>query len=106
MKERWKEALIAVNEIRDILKNSDFKANKTNLTNLLYGINSIGSKVLANNGINPTEALTLYEKYIGSSKNLGLLNYAQKAIKNGGKLTPESAMTLTALVNLNYIRTI
>ena len=104
IKQEWGKALDGLGKLRKVLKDNGSTIEQGAISSLFNAIQRIGKRIQDNPRISDAEALTLYEKFIGSNKNKGLLNYMQEAIRNKGILSPNSLNSLHHFVSTQQFK--
>ncbi len=104
IKQEWGKALDGLDKFRKVLKDNGSTIEQGAISSLFNAIQRIGKRIQDNPHISDAEALTLYEKFIGSNKNKGLLNYIQEAIRNKGVLSPNSLNSLHHFVSTQQFK--
>ena len=104
IKQEWGKALDGLGKFRKVLKDNGSTIEQGAISSLFNAIQRIGKRIQDNPRISDAEALTLYEKFIGSNKNKGLLNYMQEAIRNKGILSPNSLNSLHHFVSTQQFK--
>lgn len=104
IKQEWGKALDGLGKFRKVLKDNGSTIEQGAISSLFNTIQRIGKRIQDNPRISDAEALTLYEKFIGSNKNKGLLNYMQEAIRNKGILSPNSLNSLHHFVSTQQFK--
>lgn len=104
IKQEWGKALDGLGKFRKVLKDNGSTIEQGAISSLFNTIQRIGKRIQDNPRISDAEALTLYEKFIGSNKNKGLLNYMQEAIRNKGVLSPNSLNSLHHFVSTQQFK--
>ena len=104
IKQEWGRVLDGLGKFRKVLKDNGSTIEQGAISSLFNAIQRIGKRIQDNPRISNAEALTLYEKFIGSNKNKGLLNYMQEAIRNKGVLSPNSLNSLHHFVSTQQFK--
>nr|QTZ82741.1 MAG: virion RNA polymerase [Enquatrovirus sp.] len=94
-KQAWKDMSNYLGSLREVMVKHKLVPHMSGTIAQLHKAISDMQKVIENNpSITDNQAKVLFDKFIGSKGKQGLLTYAQKAMRNGGKLSARDVSAL------------